>query len=101
MLLISFYNKLNNISNMGNTLDSANPNYDKLYVKKGLELPDEKFYSHDFEKKLFMAMNLFRINPLGFHKYILNIKKTHPEYEIDKGTHKRARLHLEYKDKMR
>ena len=86
---------------MGNTLDSSNPKYDNLYKKKGLELPDEQYYTHDFEKKLFMAMNIFRLNPLSFEKYILNLKKTHPDFEIDKETYKRANLHLTYLDKRR
>ena len=86
---------------MGNNLTSENPNFDNLYIKQGLELPDENYYTHDFEKKLFMAMNLFRANPKQFKSYIDKIKKTHPDFEIDKKTWRRAHLHLSYKDKMR
>jgi hypothetical protein len=87
---------------MGNSINSSNPNFDELYVKQGFELPDEKFYSCEFEKKLFMAMNLFRANPSKFNTYLSQIKKTRPEeFGEDKKALKRGHLHLNYKEKMR
>ena len=64
---------------MGNNINSANPDFDKLYAKQGFDLPEDKYYKCEFEKKLFMAMNLFRAHPSKFKTYLEQIIKTRPD----------------------
>jgi hypothetical protein len=66
-----------------------------------LELPEEKYYKHEFEKQLLMAMNLFRTNPNKFGSYIKQVKKVRPEFADDKKSVDRALLSLGDKRKMR
>lgn len=48
---------------MGNIPNSDAPNFDELYKKEGLEIPDEKFYTCEFERKFLMVINLYRKYP--------------------------------------
>ena len=59
----------------GNVLDQ--------YVAAGFVIPDSSEYENDFEKKLFMAINLFRHEP---KRFIPMVKKVYKEHVLLKGS---------------
>ena len=59
----------------GNVLDQ--------YVAAGFVIPDSSEYENDFEKKLFMAINLFRHEP---KRFIPMVKKVYKEHILLKGS---------------
>ena len=53
------------------------------YIQAGFVLPDSSEYENDFEKKLFMAINIFRHEP---KRFVPLVKKVYKEHVLLKGS---------------
>ena len=60
-----------------NTKPTQTPLMEK-YAAAGLQQPWSNEYENDFEKKIFMAINLFRHDPKHFVTIVKKVYKTHP-----------------------
>ena len=71
-----------------------------IYQEAGLEYPQFGELENQFEKEIFMAINIFRHSPSLYAKVVQKCVKTFPEFAKDSALADRISAHLEKTERM-